>query len=187
MLEALVEWMGYPMYYSMDGATPPVRAGASHAAIAPYGPFETGDGTVVILGVQNEREWQRFCEVVLGQPESTGDPRFESVARRSEHRHALQALIGQVFSGLSGAQVTQRLDAAQIANSRMNTMAEVWRHPQLQARQRWTSVDSPTGAMPALWPPASQSAFEPFMGPIPRVGEHTEAILQELGLSLSAR
>jgi itaconate CoA-transferase len=179
--------MGYPMYYSMDGATPPVRAGASHAAIAPYGPFETGDGTVVILGVQNEREWQRFCEVVLGQPELTGDPRFESVARRSEHRHALQALIGQVFSGLSGAQVTQRLDAAQIANSRMNTMAEVWRHPQLQARQRWTSVDSPTGVMPALWPPASQSAFEPFMGPIPRVGEHTEAILQELGLSLSAR
>jgi itaconate CoA-transferase len=187
MLEALVEWMGYPLYYSMDGAAPPVRAGASHAAIQPYGPYETGDGTVVILGVQNEREWQRFCEVVLGRAELATDPRFDSVARRSEHRQALQALIGQVFAGLSGAQVTQRLDEAQIANSRMNTMAEVWAHPQLQARQRWTSVGSPSGPMPALWPPASQSAFEPFMGPIPLVGEHTEAILQELGLSLPAR
>ena len=187
MLEALVEWMGYPMYYSMDGAMPPVRAGASHAAIQPYGPYETGDGTVVILGVQNEREWLRFCDVVLGQAELASDPRFDSVARRSEHRQALQALIGQVFAGLSGAQVTQRLDEAQIANSRMNTMAEVWAHPQLKARQRWTSVASPSGPLPVLWPPASQSAFEPFMGPIPQVGEHTEAILQELGLSLSAR
>ena len=187
MLEALVEWMGYPMYYSMDGATPPVRAGASHAAIQPYGPYETGDGTVVILGVQNEREWLRFCDVVLGQAELATDPRFDSVARRSEHRQALQALIGQVFAGLSGAQVTQRLDEAQIANSRMNTMAEVWAHPQLKARQRWTSVASPSGPLPVLWPPASQSAFEPFMGPIPQVGEHTEAILQELGLSLPAR
>ena len=187
MLEALVEWMGYPMYYSMDGATPPVRAGASHAAIQPYGPYETGDGTVVILGVQNEREWLRFCDVVLGQAELASDPRFDSVARRSEHRQALQALIGQVFAGLSGAQVTQRLDEAQIANSRMNTMGEVWAHPQLQARQRWTSVASPSGSLPVLWPPASQSAFEPFMGPIPQVGEHTEAILQELGLSLPVR
>jgi crotonobetainyl-CoA:carnitine CoA-transferase CaiB-like acyl-CoA transferase len=186
MLEALVEWMGYPMYYSMDGARPPVRAGASHAAIQPYGPYETGDGSVVILGVQNEREWLRFCEVVLGQAQLATDPRFDSVARRSEHRQALQSLIAQVFAGLSGAQVTQRLDEAQIANSRMNTMAEVWDHPQLRARERWTSVGSPTGPMPALWPPASQSAFEPFMGPIPQVGEHNEAILQELGLSLPA-
>jgi itaconate CoA-transferase len=187
MLEALVEWMGYPMYYSMDGATPPVRAGASHAAIAPYGPYETGDGSVVILGVQNEREWLRFCEVVLGRAELAADPRFDSVAHRSEHRQALQALIAQVFAGLSGAQVSQRLDEAQIANSRMNTMAEVWAHPQLQARKRWTSVGSSSGPMPVLWPPASQSAFEPFMGPIPQVGEHTESILQELGMSLPAR
>jgi itaconate CoA-transferase len=186
MLEALVEWMGYPLYYSMDGAAPPVRAGASHAAIQPYGPYATGDGGAVILGVQNQREWQRFCEVVLVQPDLAEDPRFDSVAHRSDNRQALQAVILEVFAALSSAQVTQRLDEAQIANSRMNTMAEVWAHPQLQARQRWTSVGSPTGPMPALWPPASQSAFEPFMGPIPRVGEHNEAILQELGLSLPA-
>ena len=184
MLESLVEWMGYPLYYSLDGAPPPARAGASHAAIQPYGPYQTGDGGAVILGVQNQREWERFCEVVLGQPGLAADPRFDSVASRSDNRQALQAAILEVFAGLSSEQVTQRLDQAQIANSRMNTMAEVWDHPQLQARQRWTRIDSPSGPLPALWPPASQTAFEPFMGPIPRVGEHTEAILQELGLSL---
>jgi itaconate CoA-transferase len=185
MLESLVEWMGYPLYYSLDGAPSPARAGASHAAIQPYGPYQTGDGGAVILGVQNQREWERFCEVVLGQPHLAADPRFDSVAHRSDNRQALQAVILEVFADLSSEQVTQRLDEAQIANSRMNTMAEVWDHPQLQARERWTSVGSPTGPMPALWPPASQSAFEPFMGPIPQVGEHTEAILLELGMSLS--
>jgi crotonobetainyl-CoA:carnitine CoA-transferase CaiB-like acyl-CoA transferase len=181
MLESLVEWMGYPLYYSLDGAPPPARAGASHAAIQPY---QTGNGGAVILGVQNEREWQRFCEVVLGQPELAADPRFDSVARRSENRQALEAVILAVFARMSSEQVMQRLDLAQIANSRMNTMAEVWDHPQLRARDRWTSIGSPGGTLPALWPPASQSGFEPFMGPVPQVGEHTQAILQELGLSL---
>jgi crotonobetainyl-CoA:carnitine CoA-transferase CaiB-like acyl-CoA transferase len=185
MLESLVEWMGYPLYYSLDGAPPPARAGASHAAIQPYGPYQTGEGGAVILGVQNQREWERFCEVVLGQPQLAADPRFDSVAHRSDNRQALQAVILEVFAGLSSEQVTQRLDEAQIANSRMNTMAEVWDHPQLQARERWTTVGSPSGPLPALWPPASQSAFEPFMGAIPQVGEHTEAILRELRMSLS--
>jgi crotonobetainyl-CoA:carnitine CoA-transferase CaiB-like acyl-CoA transferase len=184
MLESLVEWMGYPLYYSLDGAPPPARAGASHAAIQPYGPYQTGNGGAVILGVQNEREWQRFCEVVLGQPELAADPRFDSVARRSENRQALEAVILAVFARMSSEQVMQRLDLAQIANSRMNTMAEVWDHPQLRARDRWTSIGSPGGTLPALWPPASQSGFEPFMGPVPQVGEHTQAILQDLGLSL---
>lgn len=184
MLESLVEWMGYPLYYSLDGAPPPVRAGASHAAIQPYGPYQTGDGGAVILGVQNQREWERFCEVVLGQPLLAADPRFDSVAHRSENRRALEDVILKVFAGLSSEQVTQRLDQAQIANSRMNTMAEVWDHPQLLARKRWTTIASPSGQLPALWPPASQSGFEPFMGPVPRVGEHTESILRELGVSL---
>jgi crotonobetainyl-CoA:carnitine CoA-transferase CaiB-like acyl-CoA transferase len=184
MLESLVEWMGYPLYYSLDGAPPPARAGASHAAIQPYGPYQTGDGGAVILGVQNQREWERFCEVVLGQPGLAADPRFDSVASRSDNRQALQAAILEVFAGLSSEQVTQRLDQAQIANSRMNTMAEVWDHPQLRARDRWTQIDSPSGPLPALWPPAAQSAFDPYMGPVPRVGEHNEAILQELGMSL---
>lgn len=184
MLESLVEWMGYPLYYSLDGAPPPVRAGASHAAIQPYGPYQTGDGGAVILGVQNEREWLRFCEVVLGQPQLAADPRFDSVAHRSENRRALEDVILKAFAGLSSEQVTQRLDQAQIANSRMNTMAEVWDHPQLRARARWTEIDSIGGTLPAPLPPAKHSSFDYQMGAVPRVGQHTQAILDELGLNL---
>lgn len=184
MLESLVEWMGYPMYYAMDDAPPPARTGASHATIQPYGPYAAGDGASVILGVQNEREWLRFCEQVLGRPELAADPRFDTVSRRSENVQALHALILQAFAQLDIAQVERRLDAAQIAHARMNSMADVWAHPQLQARQRWTTMESPCGPLPALKPPASQSAFEPRIGPIPQVGAHNASILQELGMKL---
>lgn len=184
MLESLVEWMGYPLYYAMDGAQPPARTGASHATIQPYGPYATGDGVAVILGVQNEREWQRFCERVLERPGLAGDPRFDSVSRRSAHVGELTAMIVSAFEHLTAEQVEQRLDAAQIAHARMNTMADVWAHPQLKARRCWTTVESPAGPLPAFKPPAHQSAFEPRMDAIPRVGEHNEAILRELGLRL---
>lgn len=185
MLESLVEWMGYPLYYAMDGASPPARAGASHAAIQPYGPYQAGDGQTVILGVQNEREWLRFCEQVLARPELSADPRFHSVASRCENEPALRAIIEQVFAELSADQVSQRLDEAQIANARMNTMAGVWAHPQLHARQRLTTIDSPAGPLPAFWPPATQSGFTYRMGPVPGVGQHNASILHELGMSLS--
>lgn len=184
MLESLVEWMGYPLYYAMDGASPPERTGASHATIQPYGPYAVGDGGAVILGVQNEREWDRFCDQVLGNAELARDPRFDTIARRSENRQALRALILKVFAGLSTEQVGQRLDRAQIANARMNTMAEVWAHPQLQARGRLSTIGSPAGPLPAFLPPASQSGFAHHMGPVPQVGEHNEAILRELGMRL---
>jgi crotonobetainyl-CoA:carnitine CoA-transferase CaiB-like acyl-CoA transferase len=184
MLESLVEWMGYPMYYAMDGAPPPARTGASHATIQPYGPYATGDGVAVILGVQNEREWLRFCAQVLGRPELATDSRFDTVAKRGEHVQALNDLILQAFSQLDIGQVERRLDEAQIAHARMNSMADVWAHPQLRARQRWTTVESPSGLLPTLKPPASQSAFEPRLGPIPGVGQHNEAILKELGMQL---
>lgn len=184
MLESLVEWMGYPLYYAMDGASPPERTGASHATIQPYGPYAVGDGGAVILGVQNEREWDRFCDQVLGHAELARDPRFDTIARRSENRQALRALILKVFAGLSTEQVGQRLDRAQIANARMNTMAEVWAHPQLQARGRLSTIRSPAGPLPAFLPPASQSGFAHRMGPVPQVGEHNEAILRELGMRL---
>jgi crotonobetainyl-CoA:carnitine CoA-transferase CaiB-like acyl-CoA transferase len=184
MLESLVEWMGYPMYYAMDDAPPPARTGASHATIQPYGPYAAGDGASVILGVQNEREWLRFCEQVLGRPELAADPRFDTVSRRSENMQALHALILQAFAQMDIAQVERRLDAAQIAHARMNSMADVWAHPQLQARQRWTTMESPCGPLPALKPPASQSAFEPRIGPIPKVGAHNASILHELGMKL---
>ncbi|TPG23053.1 CaiB/BaiF CoA transferase family protein [Variovorax guangxiensis] len=183
MLESLAEWMGFPMYYAYQGATPPPRSAASHATIYPYGPFTAGDGGTVMLGLQNEREWRVFCEKVLLKPALVSDPRFDANAKRNEHRAALKAIILETFSALSSAQVLERLDAAQIANARMNDMAGLWAHPQLQARERWREVGSPAGAIPALLPPGRQSAFDYRMDPIPSVGEHTVAILQSLGRS----
>ncbi len=181
MLESLTEWMGFPMYYSMDNAEAPPRSSASHATIYPYGPFAAGDGGVVMLGLQNEREWVLFCQDVLLQPELATDVRFDSNAKRNAHREELQNIILQVFASLTTPQVIARLETANIANARMNTMADVWAHPQLQARERWMQVDSPAGPLPALLPPGKQTAFDYRMAAIPRVGEHTEAILKEFG------
>ncbi len=181
MLESLAEWMGFPLYYAFEGAPPPPRAAAAHASIYPYGPFQTQDGTVM-LGLQNEREWKVFCDQVLQDAALASDPRFDSNARRNEHRAALKALILGAFSKLTTAQVEARLDAAQIANARMNDMAGLWAHPQLQARARWRTVGSPAGDIPALLPPGRNSAFEPRMDAVPAVGQHTGTILRELGL-----
>ena len=181
MLESLVEWMGYPLYYAYDGATPPPRAGAAHSTIYPYGPFPAGDGGTVMLGLQNEREWQAFCAKVLEQPELAGDERFSANFKRSANRAELRALIVEAFSRMSTAQVIERLELAQIANAQVNDMAGVWAHPQLEARQRWRQVDSPSGSLPALLPPGRNSAFEPRMDAIPALGQHTDALLVELG------
>ncbi|KRC77438.1 Formyl-coenzyme A transferase [compost metagenome] len=181
MLESMVEWMGFPMYYAFDGSAPPVRAGAAHASIYPYGPFPVGDGSTIMLGLQNEREWRVFCAQVLRQAELAEDPRFISNSLRTANRDALRALIEAAFAGLSIEQVTDRLEDAQIANARVNDMAGVWAHPQLQARARWSQVDSPAGVLPALLPPASSNAFSPRMGAVPAVGQNTDAVLASLG------
>lgn len=181
MLESMVEWMSYPLYYSYEGATPPPRAGAAHATIYPYGPFPAGDGKTVMLGLQNEREWGLFCERVLQRPELTRDPRFVSNSGRTNDRQALRAIIVDVFSQLSGEQVIERLEAAQIANARMNDMHAVWQHEQLKARQRWTKVDTPAGPLPALLPPGTPDAASARMDPVPALGQHTDTILHELG------
>ena len=183
MLEALGEWMSFPMYYAYQGATPPVRAGASHASIYPYGPFPAGDGGTVMLGLQNEREWKTFCEQVMLQPTLTTDKRFASNSLRHQNRSALYDLIRQAFAGLGTEQVVQRLEDAGIANARMNDMAGLWAHPQLKARDRWREVGSPAGPIPALLPPGRNNAFDYRMDAVPKVGEHTETILRELGLS----
>jgi itaconate CoA-transferase len=181
MLESMVEWMSFPMYYAYQGATAPPRAAAAHATIYPYGPFATSDGKSVMLGVQNEREWKIFCAKVLAQPALADDERFSSNARRVAARDALAAIIDAVFQDLRSEQVVQRLDDAQIANARVNDMAAVWAHPQLAARQRFTEVGSPAGPIAAMWPPALPASFEPRMDPIPALGEHTDALLAELG------
>jgi itaconate CoA-transferase len=181
MLESLAEWMSYPMYYAFDGAPPPPRTAASHASIYPYGPFEAGDGGTVMLGLQNEREWKLFCERVLQDAGVAVDPRFDSNAARNEHRDALKAIILKTFSTLTTQEVLARLDAAQIANARMNDMAGLWAHPQLAARERWRQVGSPAGDIPALLPPGRVSSFDYRMDAVPAVGQHTDAILRELG------
>ena len=181
MLEALAEWMSYPLYYAYQGQPPPPRSGAAHSTIYPYGPFAAGDGRIVMLGLQNEREWAVFCERVLERPELARDERFDSNSKRNAGREELGAIIESVFRSLTAGKLVTRLDRAGIANARVNDIEDLWRHPQLAARGRWRDVGSPAGPVPALIPPGSWSDDELQMNPVPRLGEHTDAILRELG------
>lgn len=182
MLDAMTEWMGYPLYYSYQGAEPPARAGASHATIFPYGPFAVGDGHSVILGLQNEREWNAFCEGVLERPDLTTDPRFSSNTQRVINKETLTEIITTAFADLTTEAVIARLDTAGIANATMNTMADVWNHAQLEARNRWQEVDTPVGPIPALLPPGGIGCA-PRMDAVPSLGQHTSSVLAELGYS----
>ena len=183
MLESLVEWMSYPLYYAYHGAPPPSRTGASHATIYPYGPFSAGDGKTVMLGLQNEREWAAFCAKVLQRPELATDVRYSTNSKRSEARAQLRDVIVGVFSTLTADEVVRRLDQAQIANAQVNDMHAVWAHPQLRARRRWVDVDSPAGKIPALLPPGFDPETSPTQGRVPALGEHTDAVLSSLGCS----
>ncbi|HEX4276743.1 MAG TPA: CaiB/BaiF CoA-transferase family protein [Bryobacteraceae bacterium] len=183
MLECMAEWMGNPLYYAFEGAEPPPRAGAAHATIYPYGPFATGDGATVMLGLQNEREWAAFCKKALGMPDLAVDPRFSTNSRRSRARAELHAIITERFSMLSSSEVVALLEAAQIANARVNDMHDLWAHPQLKARKRWVEVKTPAGPIPALLPPGMPAAN---MAAVPAPGEHTDRILAELGYQPAA-
>ena len=185
MLESLSEWMSFPLYYAYKGAEPPPRNGASHATIYPYGPFKAGDGKTVMLGLQNEREWAQFCETVLENPALAVDERFDRNFKRNEKRAELLAIIDACFSKLSSEQLIARLEKAQIANAHLNDMAGLWKHEQLKARNRWTEVDSPNGSIAALLPPGMNDSYDYRMDPIPAVGQHTDSILKELGISES--
>jgi len=182
MLEALAEWMGYPLYYAHFGGSAPPRTGPDHATIVPYGRFGTGDGKSVMLGLQNEREWATFCEKVLGQPALATDARYDTNFKRNERREEVTALVNRVFASSTAEQVVAKLDAAGIANARINSPEELWQHAQLRARGRWREVETPVGPIPALLPPATLSGSDARMEPIPAIGEHTEKILGELGL-----
>ena len=185
MLESLTEWMSFPLYYAYKGAEPPPRNGASHATIYPYGPFKTGDGKTVMLGLQNEREWVQFCETVLENPTLAQDERFDRNFKRNEKRTELLEIIDACFSRLTSEQLIARLEKAQIANAHLNDMEGLWKHEQLKARKRWTEVDTPNGAIAALLPPGLNSSYDYRMDPIPAVGQHTDAILKELGMAES--
>jgi itaconate CoA-transferase len=181
MFEALTEWMGNPMYYTYEGQPAAARTGPFHPSVVPYGLFEAGDGGKVMMGVQNEREWVRFCEDVLRRPEVARDPRFASNRLRTDHRAALEAIIREVLAALTTPELQARLAAAQIAYARVNEPGDLWTHPQLAARARWTEIGSPAGPLPALLPPGTNDRFAPRMDAVPALGEHTDAILRELG------
>ena len=183
LFEALAEWMGAPAYYTGYGGSPPPRSGAGHATIAPYGPFATGDGKAIFMGIQNEREWAHFCEDLLQSPQLGTDPRFNSNAQRVKHRGELHRAIEEVFQRLPASEIVQRLEAAQIAHAKMRSVAEFLQHPQLKDRARFRQIASPAGPLWALLPPMNILGVESAMGPIPDVGEHTETILSQLGFS----
>ncbi|KAF5671385.1 l-carnitine dehydratase bile acid-inducible f [Fusarium denticulatum] len=182
MLESMVEWMGFPLYYTFQGAPSPKRTGASHAAIYPYGPFTAGKGETVMLGIQNEREWISFCRDVLDNPALSQDARFINNSLRVQNRDELRDIICDAFQSFSAAEVLEKLNKASIANATVNTMHDVWKHPQLSARGRWTEVDTPNGRVPALTPPGIAEPDEARMDPVPALGEHNDAILAELGM-----
>ena len=183
MFDCLVEWNSHPVYYTHYSGNAPRRSGPDHATIVPYGKFDCADGHSVMLGLQNEREWAVFCDQVLGRPELARDDRYDSNTKRTERRTEMMAIFQSVFSQITAAELVARLDAAGIANGRLNTPADVWDHPQLAARERWREVEHPGGTMRAVLPPAAFDDFEAAMAPVPALAEHTDRILSELGYS----
>jgi itaconate CoA-transferase len=179
LIDALGEWMSYAAYYTQYGGTQPPRTGASHATIAPYGAYRTSDGTVVIA-VHNKVEWTEFCSRVLQQPALAEDARFQTNVLRVQHREALTDAIEAVLAHLPSSEVLRRLEAANIANARVNSIDEYLQHPQLAARDCWRDIDSPSGPIRALVPPARLQDIEPAMGAVPALGQHSRAILTEL-------
>ncbi|MFE1479639.1 CaiB/BaiF CoA transferase family protein [Streptomyces fimicarius] len=184
MLDALAEWMGHPLHQGMHGSAPPERTGLAHSVIAPYDAFPTADGEQVLLSVQNDREWRRLAEQVLGRPELAEDPDFATNAARTANRARTDAVVGRALAGLTGREALAALEAAGIACARLNTVADVAAHPQLAARDRWREVESPVGPLRALLPPITlPGSEEARMGAVPALGEHTDALLRALGMT----
>jgi itaconate CoA-transferase len=183
MFESLGEWMGYPLYYTHFGGKAPRRSGPDHATIVPYGRIKCGGGAYVMMGIQNEREWASFCDKVLGDSRLAKDTRYDDNTKRNQRRAELIELIERVFGALTAEQVVAKLDAAGIANARVNTPEEVWQHPQFKARNRWREMGSPVGPLPTLLPPVTMPGFEARLDPVPAIGEHSDRILAEVGYS----
>ena len=185
MFEALGEWMAHPLYYTHFSGAAPRRSGPDHATIVPYGRFRCAGDAYVMLGIQNEREWVAFCERVLGDSKLAQDARYDNNTKRTQRRAEVVELIEHAFGAMTAEQVTAKLDAAGIANARINTPEEVWQHPQFKARNRWREMGSPAGPIPTLLPPATLSGFEARLDPVPALGEHTDRVLAELGYSMA--
>jgi itaconate CoA-transferase len=182
MFDALVEWMGHPVYATDNGGEAPPRVGLSHPVIAPYDAYPTADGHEVVIGVQNDREWARLASEVLGRPELAVDPDFATNVARVRNRQAVDDAVAAAMAGLTVEAAVEALDRARIASARLNTVPELITHPQLVARDRWRETQTPAGPVRAL-----RSAVEPVgeapLGPVPALGEHTDAVLAGLGYS----
>ncbi|CAN5901172.1 CaiB/BaiF CoA-transferase family protein [soil metagenome] len=181
LFDALAEFMGYPAYYTLYGGAPPARAGVRHATVVPYGAYRCGDGQQVLFAVQTIAQWRALCEIVCEHPEWVDDPRFDSPPNRRIHRHVLESAIEDALIPFDRAEVTRRLDAADVPYGDLNEISQFLDHPQLEARDRWREIGSPGGRLKAILPPFIMEGFEPVMGDIPEVGQHTGEILQELG------
>ncbi len=186
LFEALAEWVGQPAHFTAGAGRQPGRFGAQHATIAPYGPFDAGDGHTILIAIQNEPEWSRFCATVLQRPDLAQDPRFASSTLRVAHRSEVNAVITEAFAALPSPELEERLTAARIAFAGVNTVSEFLEHPVLEARDRWRSVHTENGPIRALLPPLNLGV-EPRMDPVPALGEHTAAILAELGHTVETR
>jgi len=186
LFDSLVEWMGFPLYYAGYGGTPPPRTGTSHAAIAPYGTFAAGDGTELVLAVQNDREWAAFCEHAAGRPDWVADERFATGSARVANRVVLEREIDAVFARLTGAELEGRLRAGRIAHARRRELPDVLTHPQLTTRDRFAEVGTPAGPVRATLPPITVPGRAPRMDPVPALGEHTGAVLAEFGFDAEA-
>jgi itaconate CoA-transferase len=186
LFDALVEWMSQPLYYGRYGGTPPVRTGARHPTIAPYGPVTAGDGGTVLLAVQNPAEWQRLCEIVLNRHDLIADPRFATNPDRVAHRDELEAIIAAAAARLTAEELEGLLDRGNVAHARMNDVGQLWLHPVLVDRDRWHETQTPGGPAAALPPPAALAGFDPVIGDVPALGEHNRKILSELGYSAQA-
>ncbi|MFJ3802276.1 CaiB/BaiF CoA transferase family protein [Streptomyces sp. NPDC090088] len=188
MLESLAEWLGHPLHHTLHGGTPPERTGLAHAVIAPYDAYPTADGGRVLLSVQNDREWRRLAEHVLGQPELGTDPAFATNPARVAHRERTDELVGRALKALDTDEALARLEAAGIACARLRDLHELAEHPQLAARERWREVGSPVGPLRALLPPITlPGGDEARMGDVPALGQHTEALLRAVGMTDAER
>ena len=185
MLEAMVEWMGFPLFYSYEGAPPPGRTGADHASIYPYGIFQTADAETLIVGLQNEREWGRFCRTVLNRPELIDDSRFANNTDRSINREELRDIIQSNFIAQSTTEIITRLESASIAYANVNNMEDVWQHKQLKALNRLVTTPTPEGEISTFLPPTNNREFDPALSPVPALGEHSRRILEGLGFTSS--
>ena len=188
MLEAMTEWMGYPLYYSLDGATQPTRSGTDHATIYPYGCFRTGSESSsgeseIMLGIQNEREWEKFCRIILDDDSLITAPAYTSNSNRSKNRDSLRIIIEDKLKKLKAEGVIEALESCGIACAKANTLAELWQHPQLRALNRFIEVETEVGTLEALAPPGHSDSFDAAVSKVPSLGEHTRTILGELGYS----